>query len=81
MIKLGKYYGEDLNASIYEVSEILSDFYADISSVENFMTIGQSEVGLTEQVATNYSIDYINSTGISNLSERDYNYAVYVGLI
>ena len=79
--KLGKYYGNDLNAPIYEIGINLSDLYQDITSVEDFMIIGVNEMGLSDTQCRDYSTDYINSVGVENMTQRDIDFATSIGLL
>lgn len=79
MIKVGKYWGSDDAAPVYQIQETLDPFYEDMSCVEAYI-IMQVEMDLSEQDAMTYAQQYIDTVGRENLSERDQAFMLERGI-
>ena len=75
-LKIGKYFGEDESAPIYQFKETLDSNYLDISGVKYWFEVG-AEAGLDYLYQRTGSIGYIeNSQSFADLTDTDKIYAV-----
>ncbi len=75
-LKIGKYFGPDPSASIYQFKETLDSDYLDISCVKYWFEVG-AEAGKDYLYQRTGSIGYIeNSQSFADLTDTDKIYAV-----
>lgn len=74
-LKIGKYYGESLTASTYQIKEVLDTNYMDVSSVYHWFSL-QDELGKDYLYCRDGAIGFINgTTGFSGLTQTDKEYS------
>lgn len=68
-IKIGKYYGSDLNMSKYQFKTVLDVDYTDISSINNWFSVG-TELNYDYLKIRNGAKQYVTDIGYSGLTDE-----------
>lgn len=75
-LRIGKYYGNDLDGKVYQIKEILDSDYADITSVSMWFLMSK-ETNNDYLLCRDLAINYIISVGgFNNLSNTDKQVAI-----
>lgn len=82
MNRLGKYWGEDPFASMYQISQTLGEFYFDITYVDLIINLSlDGSIPITLQEALDWSVEKIGLVGIEGLNEPEIRILSEYGLI
>ena len=69
-LKIGKYYGENIDMPTYQVKEVLDVDYLDITNVTHWFSL-QTELGKDYLFCRSNATEYINTVGFDNLTQKD----------